>query len=239
MATFVLIHGGCCGGTDWEHVQRSLEKRGHVVCAPDLPGMGDDPTPLREVSLERWGRFVADLIARQTEPAILVGHSRGGIVISQAAEYLAARIKVLVYVAGMLVPSGSTQGQVSARLPRDTSFFTLSEDGISISADLDKARSVVFNTTSRQEADRALARLCPEPTASFSWPVHVTDESFGRIPRVYIETLQDNAIPVQLQRMMQLSLPCRRVITMDTDHSPAHSASQLLADHLESIADAI
>lgn len=236
MATFVLVHGGCVGGADWMHVQRYLEARGHVVCAPDLPGMGEDPTPLREVSLDSWGRFIADLVNRQAEPVILAGHSRGGIVISQAAEHAAPRIKALVYIAAMLVPDGSTQGEISAQLPRDTSFLVYSEDRTALLADPAQLAQIVFNKTPAEEVARASALFCPEPAACFTWPVRVTQENFGRIPRIYIETVHDNAIPLQLQRTMQRALPCQRVITMDTDHSPAHSAPAELAGHLESIA---
>jgi pimeloyl-ACP methyl ester carboxylesterase len=95
VATFVLIHGGW----SWDSIVPLLEKRGHTVLAPDLPGMGDDKTPLQEVSLESWASFVAELIRRQSEPVILVGRSRGGIVISRTAEYIPERIRALVYVA--------------------------------------------------------------------------------------------------------------------------------------------
>jgi pimeloyl-ACP methyl ester carboxylesterase len=237
MSTFILIHGGCCGGSDWERVASALEGRGHTVLAPDLPGMGRDRTPLQGVSLYVWGRFTADLIEEQREPVVLVGHSRGGIVISQAAEYAADNIQTLVYVAAMLIPNGSSQGEVSAQLPRDTSFFSVSDDGVSMTADCDLARGIVFNKTPADEAARALARFCPEPTASFSWPMQITAENFGRVPRIYIETEHDNAIPLTLQRLMQKTLPCSRVITMATDHSPAHSAPEELASHLHSIAN--
>jgi len=236
MATFVLIHGGCCGGADWEHVQRNLQHQGHTVLAPDLPGMGFDRTPLQSVSLESWSKYVAALIAEQSESVILVGHSRGGIVISQAAEYVPERVRTLVYVAAMLVPNGHTQGDISNLLPRDISFLTLSPDGVALTVDLEQAKRIAFNRTPSEEADRAIAQFGAEPAACFTWPVHVTDERYGRVPRVYIETMHDNAIPLTLQWIMQESLPCQRVITMDTDHSPSHSAPKELAAHLAAIA---
>jgi pimeloyl-ACP methyl ester carboxylesterase len=204
--------------------------------APDLPGMGQDRTPLRNVNLDVWGRFIADLIADQSENVILVGHSRGGIVISQAAEYVPERVRALVYVAAMLVPGGRTQGDISSLLPRDISFLTLSADGVELTVDLAQVKAIAFNKTPSEEADRAIAQFGPEPAACFTWPVRVSEGRYGRVPRVYIETAHDNAIPLKLQRIMQESLPCQRVITMDSDHSPSHSAPMELAAHLDFIA---
>jgi len=84
MTTFGLIHGAWHGAWCWERVVPSLERRGARVVAPDLPGMGQDKTPLSGITLAVWARSVADLVEQQSEPAVLVGHSRGGIVISQA-----------------------------------------------------------------------------------------------------------------------------------------------------------
>ena len=52
MGRFVLVHGGFVGGWCWEELVPLLEEAGHEVEAPDLPGHGDDPTPIAEVSLQ-------------------------------------------------------------------------------------------------------------------------------------------------------------------------------------------
>ena len=61
MAVFVLIHGAWHGGWCWDELSARLERLGHRVIAPDLPGMGADRTPLEQVTLALWGRFVADI----------------------------------------------------------------------------------------------------------------------------------------------------------------------------------
>ncbi|HEV2523852.1 MAG TPA: alpha/beta fold hydrolase, partial [Gammaproteobacteria bacterium] len=108
MATFILIHGAWQGGWCWERIVPRLEAEGHRVFAPDLPGMGQDPTPLAEITLDRWVQFVSDLVYQQKEKVILVGHSRGGLIISQVAEQLPEHIQSLVYLAAILVPNGGT-----------------------------------------------------------------------------------------------------------------------------------
>ena len=66
-------------------------------------------------------------------------------------------------------------------------------------------------------------------------PIHVTEEGFGRVPRVYIECLQDKVIPPPLQRQMYAKLPCQKVVSMNTDHSPFFSAPQKLTESLTAL----
>jgi hypothetical protein len=67
-------------------------------------------------------------------------------------------------------------------------------------------------------------------------PVNYTKENFGRIPRVYIECLQDRAIPLALQKRMYTETPVTQVVTMDTSHSPFFSAADELVEHLIELA---
>lgn len=85
--------------------------------------------------------------------------------------------------------------------------------------------------------DRALARtlLQPEPLLPLTTPLSLTPDRFGRIPRVYIECLQDRAIGLATQRRMIEALPCQRVLSMDSDHSPFFSAPDELVRHLLSV----
>ena len=68
-------------------------------------------------------------------------------------------------------------------------------------------------------------------------PITITDASWGRIPRTYIETLRDQAVPVEAQRRMNAPLPGGRVASLDTSHSPFITQPQALADLLLQIAD--
>jgi pimeloyl-ACP methyl ester carboxylesterase len=234
VTTFVLIHGAWHGGWCWERVAPLLEQRGHRVLAPDLPGMGKDETPLAAVTLEHWARFVADLVEKESKPVILVGHSRAGIVISQAAEYTPQRVAVLLYVTAFLVPSGSSLWSTMRRVPRDPSRppdLVLSDDR-SRSTLLPRAVGETFyNSTAAALVARARSLVGPEPMVPWTTPLALSDARFGRIPRVYVECLCDRAIPPALQHLMVAETPCR-VITMDTDHSPFYSAPELLAEHL-------
>jgi hypothetical protein len=87
------------------------------------------------------------------------------------------------------------------------------------------------------EEDLVLAKFClvPQPVAPAVTPIAITDKNYGRVRRVYIETLRDRAIPNAHQRQMYSRSPCERVFSLDTDHSPFFSAPTQLAEQLTSI----
>ena len=68
-------------------------------------------------------------------------------------------------------------------------------------------------------------------------PITITDANWGRIPRTYIETLRDQAVPVEAQWRMNAPLPGARVASLDTGHRPFITQPQALADLLLEIAD--
>ena len=94
MARFVLVAGAWHGAWCWEFVIPLLEAKGHRAVTAELPGMGSDRTPFSGLDLAAWARAVAAVVEADPEPTILVGHSRGGIVISQTAELVPDRISL-------------------------------------------------------------------------------------------------------------------------------------------------
>src|SRR5262249_40223672 len=78
--------------------------------------------------------------------------------------------------------------------------------------------------------------LTPEPVAPFETPIQTTEERFGRIPRYYVETLRDRCVPLPLQRSIQARLGFKRVLSLDTDHSPFFSSPDDLVSCLLSVA---
>jgi len=239
MASYILIHGAWHGAWCWDKVVPLLQGQGHTAIAIDLPAHGNDFTPVGDVSLQLYADKICEVISQQQEPVILVGHSLGGIAITQAAEQCSSNIHKLVYLAGFLLPNGV------ARLGYGSDIEGSLIDPNRIMAE-DK-KSVNFNSAGLKEAfyhdcyaediARATKRIRPEPIAGIVTPVHYTVENFGCIPRVYIECLQDHAIPPALQKRMYTETPVMRVVTMDTSHSPFFSAAEKLVEHLIELAD--
>lgn len=232
----VLVHGGLHGGWCWEQVVPFLEEAGFAVSAPDLPGMGDDKTPLGEVTLASTADFLAGHV-RMREQVLLVGHSMAGPVISACAERVPENILGLVYLAANLVPSGmSMRDAAGAHLDGVMTGVNVSPDGVSSTYEAETALRMFYNTTDRGVAQAAIARLTPQPLEPVVASLHLTDARYGSVPRAYIECLQDNAIPIAFQRQMQHALPCDPVVTMDCDHSPFLCQPHELATHLAGIA---
>jgi len=237
MARFVLIHGALHGAWCWESVIPLLERLGHEVVAPDLPGMGADTAPLAEVTLEQWSECIIDIARSGVGQAILVGHSRGGIVISDAAERAPNAVAGLVYVSAMLLPDNeSMMGFAAKHMPHLGDSTIVCDDGISTRFDPSRAEQIFYNRTDPQIAAAAIDKLTPEPVAPNVTPLTLTKERFGRIRRAYIECSEDNAVPLPAQRLMQESLVCDPVVTLDSDHSPFLSCPAALAASLNEIA---
>jgi pimeloyl-ACP methyl ester carboxylesterase len=236
MASFILVHGGCHGGWCWERAVPLLASRGHTVLAPDLPGAAANQHSLRDVTLADRTRFVTGLIAAQSEPVILVGHSMGGAVVSCAAEAIPDRIGAVVFLAAFLLKDGENMWQAAGRIPRQPPELIISEDGKTNRLGDASLKDMFYNTTPSEWLDRALQKVTDESLTVAASPVHVTQERFGRVPRYYIETLRDEAIEPALQRLMQLDWPCRKVLQLDCDHSAFYSMPGELAGHLDRIA---
>jgi pimeloyl-ACP methyl ester carboxylesterase len=238
MATYVLVHGSWHAGWCWYKLKARLEASGHKVLAPDLPGLGLDHTPFDAVTLALWRDRVCDVVKAQTDRVILVGHSRGGIVVSEVAERVSGRIRTLVYLSAFLARDGQSLFDVLSA-PNDSEVpanITMSKDRMAVSINLEAVRSAFYGECSDEDVALARSLLQPEPAAPLGTPVHVTEENFGRVPRVYIECLRDRAIPLPLQRAMLAETPCRRVLSIDTDHSPFLSRPDELSAHLQAIA---
>lgn len=233
MSIYVLVHGAFMGSWFWQDMAQRLRRAGHRAEAPDLPSQGEDPTPVSEVGLDSYVARVVEVIDRQPEPVVLVGHSLGGLSISQAAEERPDRIKRLVYVGAFLLPDGSSPRKFYEEIGEASPVMahsTMHDDG-SITFHADALKSCVFNTSPDWVVEEAKKHLKPTPRKPMGTPLRLTDKNYGRVPRVYVETLRDNAIPNRYQKMMLEKLPCERVFTLDCDHSPQFS----MPDELERI----
>ncbi len=238
MSSFVLVHGSWHGAWCWYKVAPRLRELGHEVIVPELPSHGRDRTPAQEVGMEDYVDAVAAAIDRASRPVVLVGHSRGGIVISQAAEARPEGVRTLVYLAAYLLRDGET---VLDWAPSDTGSLVMTNLEFAEDHGWDMLREAAFDAALYADCsveDRALAHalLNPEPLAPSLTPLQLTRERYGRVPRAYVELTQDRAVTPALQRRMREATRCARVTALAASHSAYFSMPDALARELVEVA---
>lgn len=234
--TYVLVHGAWHGAWCWKKVLPLLRQRGHRAVALDLAGHGEDHTPVAGITLETYVDQILSCVHKEAhgEPVTLVGHSFGGLVITQAAERSPDAIRRLVYVAALLPGDGESMLQLAQTNPDSVVLQNLMVDRASGTARVrDEAiREAFFGDCTEKDVRFARRRMLPEPLVPLGTPVHVTPERFGRVPRIYVEALEDRAMTPAFQKRMYEASPCDKVLTMQTSHSPFFSEPDELVDHL-------
>lgn len=241
MANYVLVHGSGHGAWCWQRIVPLLEAKGHNVVAVDLPGNGHDDTALADVTLETYARHVCGVLDSLDGPAVLVGHSLGGITISRAAELRPDKVAVLVYLTAVLIPDGATfMGTVSGdtdlqRALAERTSWDLAADRSHVVYKMEQTQHRFYNDCSPEDVAWAQSMVVPQPVGPLLSPVRVSDANFGCLPRVYIECSLDNAVSPEFARSMYTALPCVEVITMATGHSPFLSAPEALTGYLHGL----
>ena len=85
---------------------------------PDLPGHGNYKTPPANITMDDYVKTLTDILDKQENPVILVGHSFNGITVSRVTELRPHKIKKLVFLSAFLLPNGGGVFRSSKRCKR-------------------------------------------------------------------------------------------------------------------------
>lgn len=239
-STVLLVHGSWHDGSCWSAVQERLAAAGVGSIAPTLPGHGPDDDRLN-VRHDDYVSCVADALDGLPEPAVLVGHSFGGTVISRVAELRPEHCHGLVFYSAFVPHDG---GRVADSLPAH--FIDFLELAAAASADRaielpdEMFREAFANTADDETVARIRTSLVPEPHAPIFETLSLTSFPTMEIPTVYINCRDDQTMPPGTFHPAQTSrLPATQLIEIDGDHETLLTAPERLADALMAALESI
>jgi pimeloyl-ACP methyl ester carboxylesterase len=233
----ILIHGAWQGSWAWARFTPLLQAAGFVARAVDLPGNGVDGTDPADVTFESCLTYLDGVVRGFDRPVSLVAHSGGGLLATAFAERRPEQVARLVYVAGMMLPGGESfedlVKSISPQYPEASGIWPhleWSADGRVSRAPAAAAIAFFLQDCPHSEAAAAAARLTPQGEGGRAVTTPATAARYGRIPRLYVEALQDRSVIPQVQRAMQARAPGALVVSLPTGHAPQFSAPALLAE---------
>jgi pimeloyl-ACP methyl ester carboxylesterase len=189
LPSVVLIHGAWADGSSWSAVIEQLQAEGYRVTAPQFPltSLADDVARLRQV------------LALQTGPTVLVGHSYGGQIMTALGQD-APNVVALVYIAAFGLDEGESLGALLAQGPvtpalahqivDQRGFVWLSEDDFvnHFAADVDPVKA------------RALYAI-QQPLAASALDERMDVPAWKSVPSWYLVASDDQAIPPDVERL--------------------------------------
>jgi pimeloyl-ACP methyl ester carboxylesterase len=221
--TIVLVHGAFAESASWDGVIDPLLDAGHPVIAA--------PNPLRGLAAD--AAAVSDLVRTVDGPVVLVGHSYGGMVISNVAADT-GEVVGLVYVCGFAPEPGDSAFTLSERFPGSTLGDTLRpvprSDGTTdlyitterfhdqFCADVPAEQAARMAATQRPATQEALTEESGEPL-------------WREVPSWFLIGEEDRNIPAELQRFMAERAGARRVVEIPgASHAIAVSRPEATAE---------
>lgn len=189
LASIVLVHGGFVDGSGWEDVYRILKKDGYEVSIVQHP----------TTSLEADVAATRNIIARQKAPVILVGHSYGGVVITEAGNDPA--VAGLVYIAAFAPDRGESVGSlIKDPKPGDPVPPIVPQPDGTLLLDQAKFPASFAADVPKEKAEFMAASQLPWGTAALGGAV--TEPAWRGKKSWYLVATDDRMIPPNAQRFM-------------------------------------
>jgi|GEM_PF-258328 len=223
----VFVHGACVRDGDWwwRLTADALDRRGIASVAPLLPSCGegsgapgpDGPGLAEDVASVRAA------LAGSEEPAVLVGHSYGGIVATEAAAGL-GQVRHMVFVSSYLPEPGESLSTFGAAEPPP---FLRFDPGRGVFGVVPELFAETFVHDCPPEIAEAAARRLADQTLTVSGEP-VTAASWKTVPTTYVVCAKDRGTPPSAQR--EFARRAGTVIEMDAGHHPFLAQPDRFAD---------
>ncbi|XP_010244542.1 PREDICTED: methylesterase 17-like [Nelumbo nucifera] len=240
-AHFVLLHGIGGGAWCWYKLRCLMESSGYKVTCIDLKSAGIDPSdPDSILSFDQYNQPLVDFLSHlpQDQKVILVGHSAGGLSVTDAIYKFPKKIGMAIYIGATMLRWGfQTDQDIKDGAPDLSEFGDVYEFGYGLGRDhpptsaiikKEYQRKIIYHMSPQEDSTLALMLLKPGPLLALLGARLIEGIGADDITRVYIKTMHDQVIKPQQQEAMIQKWPPSTVYTLESDHSPFFSSPFML-----------
>lgn len=226
-AQVVLVHGAWHGSWCWEPLREVLEKQGIKTHAPDLKSGGGQPEGLTDFYTDTQAvRQFADSL---DSPVVLVGHSYGGHVVSDASAG-STSIRHLVMISTVMFDVDEVWKDI--KMP-SLDWIKVTKDGKALEiVDKNQAVGLFFNRCSPSVAAWAAGKLHTYMGIE-AISQKIRDAGWKQIPSTYVLCSDDRALDIRWQRLMAERATYR--VELDSDHSPFLCMPEKVAETIAAV----
>lgn len=231
--TIVLVHGAFADASSWNAVIKILDEDGYPVVAV--------ANPMRSVHGD--AKYVSEILAGIQPPIVLVGHSYGGFIISEAG-YDNESVRALVYVSAFAPDTGETAVGLSGKFPGSTlgpalaAPVGLAGGGRDLYIQQDKFPAQFAADV--EEADSKAMAVTQRPITQSALSEKAQHTAWKTIPSWFVYGDQDKNIPPQALAFMADRAAARQtVVVKGASHVVMVSNPKIVATLIENAAGAI
>ncbi|MCL1124471.1 alpha/beta fold hydrolase [Shewanella surugensis] len=234
MANILFIHGGAQGAWCWAQVSSALSLLGHECYSIDLPGHGEDNTPLAHITRQDYLDAVSNAIkALAWQELTLIGHSNAGMLLGDLAK-AHSQVTRLIYIAGFVLNQGeSIMDIISPAHAQEYAQLASQSVDNALNIDHHYAHKYYFTDINETHAKLYFNKLTPEPFNPFLDPVQSTPAKLA-IEKHYIICERDQRISLETANLFAKKLK-GSIDRLNVDHCAMLSNPSLLSEKLNAI----